>query len=287
MDEVLVAAGNADMAAAWDGDEGEHWAANAERYEEGPQRFSAALFGALDLHDRSAVVDVGCGNGSLSLDIARVARSGSVLGVDLSSRMLDRARANAAAEGLDHVRFERTDAQVHPFEAGAYDLVVSSFGVMFFADPVAAFENLRRALAPNAAVAMLAWRDLERNEWLMKIRAALAVGRDLPVPPPDAPSPFSLADRDRTTGYLTAAGYTDVELTSLDEPMHIGSDAADAYAFVSRFGVTRGLTEDLDEATRKKALDRLRQTFEEHDSADGVHFAGSAWLITARNAGVS
>jgi SAM-dependent methyltransferase len=287
MNDVRVAAGNADMAAAWDGEEGAHWAANAERYEEGPKRFRAALLAVLDLHDRSAVIDVGCGNGSLSVDVARVARSGSVLGLDLSSRMLDRARAAAAAEGFDHVRFEQSDAQVHAFEPEAYDLAVSSFGVMFFADPVAAFTNLRRGLAPGASVAMLAWRDLERNEWVMQIRAALAVGRELPVPPPGAPSPFSLADRDVTTGRLTAAGFTDVRLASIDEPMHIGGSADDAYAFVSNFGITRGLTEDLDEATRQEALRRLRQTFEEHASADGVRFAGSAWLITARNPGSS
>jgi SAM-dependent methyltransferase len=229
------------------------------------------------------VLDIGCGTGKLTRELAHgAARDGSVLGVDLSSQMLGRAREAASAEGLTNTRFEQADAQVHPFELAELDLAVSSFGVMFFADPVAAFTNIRRALRPGGRVALLAWRDLERNEWVATIRAALAAGRDLPTPPAGTPGPFGLADRTRTEAVFAKAGYGEVALESIDLPLCLGTDADDAFSFVRTFGVTRGLLQDLDEARAASALDELHRALVAHETSDGVLFAGSAWLITAR-----
>jgi SAM-dependent methyltransferase len=223
-----TAPGNADMAAAWDGSEGDHWTEHAEHYEAGAAALGAALLDAASVSATSAVLDVGCGTGASTLALGRLARDGEVLGVDLSSRMLDRARAVAGAEGLDHVRFEQADAQVYPFETGAFDVVVSSFGAMFFADPVAAFTNLRRALRPGGTMTLLAWRDLDRNAWVVSFREALAAGRDLPTPPPGAQGPFSLADRDVTTERLTAAGFGEIALTPADGELCFGKNVDDA-----------------------------------------------------------
>ena len=129
-----------------------------------------------------------------------------MLGVDLSSRMLDDARRRSAHEGLTNVEFLRADAQVHPFEPGAYDLAISVFGAMFFADPVAAFANIGRSLRPGGRIAFLAWQRFEDNEWLTAIFDALAAGRDLPTPQPGSPGPFGLADPDAVTTILRDAG---------------------------------------------------------------------------------
>jgi len=282
--EIGPVSPNAEMTAAWDGPEGDHWADHAARYEASSARYRHALLAALELGEHSTVLDIGCGAGASTIEVGRVASAGSVLGVDLSSRMLALGRAAAAAEGLGHVHFEQADAQVHRFDEAAHDTAVSCFGAMFFEDPVAAFGNIKRSLRPGASLALLAWRDLPRNEWVGAVRSALAAGRELPTPPPGAPGPFSLADRDITAERLGAAGYRDVELTSIDEPIYFGSDAEDAYSFVSTLGITRGLTADLDDATRTAALDELRHTLEDHKTDDGVLFSGSAWLITARHA---
>ena len=276
--------GNAEMAAAWDGPEGDHWADHADRYEATSERYAAALFAQLDVGEDAAVLDVGCGNGRSTLEAGRRASSGSALGVDLSSRMLEGARAAAAAEGLEQVTFEQADAQVHPFAPAAYDVGISLFGAMFFADPVEAFANIRRALRPNATFTTLAWRELPRNEWIDAVRIALAAGRDLPTPLPGTQGPFSLADRAIAADWFAAAGYATVDFVSIDEPVCFGRDAADAYSFVSTVGITRGLPADLDDATRKDALGRLRRTLEDHETPDGVQFGASAWLITATNA---
>ncbi len=272
---------NVDMAAAWDGPEGDHWAEHADRYERVGVAQGQALLDAAAIGGGDSVLDIGCGTGESTRGAARLAVSGSALGVDLSARMLERARSTVEAEGLGNVRFEQADAQVHPFGADAFDVAISSFGAMFFADPVAAFTNIGQSLRPGGRLALLAWRELDRNEWLIAIRQALALGRDLPTPPPGAPGPFGLADRQQSDAILTEAGFVNIGFVELDDPIFLGGDAEDAFAFVGDFGITRGLTHDLDDADTAAALDALHRTLVDHQTSDGVRFGASAWLITA------
>jgi SAM-dependent methyltransferase len=274
---------NTDMAAAWDGDEGAHWAANADRYERASARMWEQFLPAVPLAADASVLDIGCGTGRSTRSIAQIAADGSVLGVDLSARMLELARERAAAAGVTNVRFEQADAQVHPFDAGAFDLAVSSFGCMFFADPVAAYRNIADALRPDGRLALLAWREMASNEWITATLSALAVGRELPSPP-HAPGPFAFADPDHVRRVLGEAGFTDVELVPVDAAMQLGESADEAYSFISTMGVTRGLTQDLDAETRQRALDALRASVEAHETSEGVLAAGAAWRITARKA---
>jgi SAM-dependent methyltransferase len=155
---------------------------------------------------------------------------------------------------------------------------------MFFGDPTAAFTNIANGVRPGGRLALLAWRELARNEWLTELRAALAVGRELPMPPPDAPTPFSLADPDRVRRILSTAGYHDIGFDPIDEPIEFGSDADDAFAFMRTLGIVEGLTHGLDDELRARALAELQTTVASHDSPKGVLFGTSAWLITARRA---
>lgn len=280
---VTHALANVEMAKAWDGDEGNDWTEYADRYEASGRYISPHLdLGAL-VASRSRVLDVGCGTGRLTLDAARLASSGLAVGVDLSSRMIAYAGDRARAEGAANVTFLQADAQVHPFEPAAFDVAISVFGGMFFKDPVAAFANVHRALTEGGRLALLAWRSLEENEWLQTMRSALALGRTLPAPPVGAPGPFGLADRDQVGEILSTAGFVDVDLTPVDEPIFLGRDADDAWTFALRgMGIVRGLTGDLDTGDKQKALDNLRQAFDRAESAAGVLLPSAAWLITAR-----
>lgn len=278
---VTIDTANPEQAAAWNGHEGEHWAAHADRFEGIGfaiwQRFlDRELVGR---HDR--VLDIGCGTGASTRDLAGIADDGHVLGVDLSAPMLAVARARTDARSLRNVTYLQADAQIHRFEPSAYDAVVSCFGSMFFSDPISAFTNLGNALRPDGTLALLAWRDLGRNEWIAAIRTALAMGRALPVPPAEAPSPFSLADPERVRSILGAAGFDAIELEPIDEAVVFGVDADDAYGFVQTMGIVEWLTQDLDPSTRDTALDQLRSSIESHAEPAGVTFASSAWLITA------
>ncbi len=123
---------------------------------------------------------------------------------------------------------------------------------------------------------------LARNEWLTVIRGALAVGRQLPEPPAGAPGPFGLAGADHVRRILGAAGFVDVHLEEVDEPVGFGANVEDAFAFVRTFGITKGLTQDLDEDSRARAFGALRRTIADHETDDGVLFGSAAWLVTAR-----
>ena len=279
--EAEMDVANTDQAAAWNGHEGEHWTEYADRYDRTGRRTWQRFLDAGLISSHDVVLDIGCGTGHATRDAARIASQGSVVGVDLSAVMLDHARKQSTADGLTNVTYVQGDAQVYPFDAQAFDIAISSFGVMFFGDPVAAFTNIGNAIRPGGRLALLAWRELARNEWLMALREALAVGRQLPMPPPDAPTPFALADPERVRGILDAAGFDGVGFEPIDEPIEFGSDADDALGFMRNIGIVEGLTHDLDAAAREQALDALRETVVAHESADGVLFGSSAWLITA------
>lgn len=279
---MVIEVVNTEQEAAWNGHEGDVWTEEADRYDRASRRIldCFAATGAI-AHDDD-VVDVGCGTGGPTRLAARLSETGAVLGVDLSARMLELARARAADEGLGRVTFERGDAQVFAFEPAAFDVAMSSFGAMFFNDHVAAFTNIGRALRPGGRLAVLTWRTLPENEWLTGLRGALALGRDLPVPPPEAPTPFSLADPDRVRRLLGTAGYVDVDLQPIDEPMDLGTDVADAMAFARTMGIVEGLSHDLDAAQRAEAMTRIEALFAAHETPDGVLIGSAAWLITAR-----
>ena len=278
----LVDARNADMASAWNGQEGEDWAAHADRYDAASAAFDASLLDGARITATDRVLDVGCGAGVSTRAAARAAPGGHVTGIDLSAQLLAEARRRSAAAGLTNTTFVHGDAQVHPFEPVAFDVAVSRFGSMFFGDPVAGFGNVARALRPGGRLALLSWQELARNEWLLAIRRCLAAGRTLPEPPGDAPGPFGLADPDHVRRVLTAAGFEAVDLAGLPGTVRLGADAEDAFGFIGGLGLARGLLGGLDDATRQAALDDLRAALAAHATPDGVRLGASAWLVTAR-----
>lgn len=273
---------NVEMAAIWDGEEGDEWVANADRYDATDRWINERFESATTIEPTDRVLDIGCGTGRSSRDAARRAKDGSVLGVDLSSKMLEDARRRSAREGFTNIEYLHADAQVHPFEPGAFDVAISVFGVMFFADPAAAFANIRRSLRPGGTIAFLAWQRFEDNQWLTTIFDALDAGRDLPPPAAGEPGPFGLADPDEVITLLGDAGYVDGEMTSLTAPMWLGGSPDEAWRFVAEMGIVRGLASGLDEPTRTTALGELRRRIDAANASDGVALGAAAWLITAR-----
>ncbi|MCA1832199.1 MAG: class I SAM-dependent methyltransferase [Actinomycetota bacterium] len=275
---------NLEQARAWDGSEGANWTDNEDWYNAAVRYLTPALFSSAAIEPAEHVLDIGCGTGETTRMAAREAASGATFGIDLSRGMIERARRRAAEEGLRNIRFERGDAQVYPFEPGRFDVAVSRNGTMFFDDPVNAFANIANALKPGGSVVMLCWRELARNEWVRELRAALAAGRDLPEPPPHAPSPFALANPERVRAILTAAGFDHVQCDSVEQPIYFGPDAATAFAGVTKLGIVNGLLADVDDVSRRGALERLRDTLGNHETAEGVLFDSSAWIVRATKA---
>ncbi|MEU7221931.1 class I SAM-dependent methyltransferase [Nocardia iowensis] len=238
------------------------------------ERFRAAA--RVGAHD--CVLDIGCGTGQSTREAARAAVTGSVVGVDLSAPMLERARQLSDDQGLTNITYQLADAQVHRFPPTRFDLCISRFGTMFFADPVAAFTNIGRSLRPGARLVLLVWQARDRNEWATAIRRSLTAASATPR----GPDAFSLADPTVTEGILTAAGFAEVGFTDVHEPVYYGPDSAAAFDAVLRLWEVKDLLADLDAAAAEQARTRLRTTLDAHNTDGGVYFDSRAWIVTAR-----
>jgi SAM-dependent methyltransferase len=207
-----------------------------------------------------------------------MAPAGSALGVDISGPAIARARELAEAQGVGNVTFEQADAQVHRFPRERFDLAVSRFGTMFFADPVAAFANIGRALRPGGRLVMMVWQAHDRNEWNVAIGRCLEGAGGASA----GPDPFSLADPPVVTGILEDAGFADVTFTDVREPMYFGPDVATALEWIRGFACTREALGRLDPDGAARALGRLRVMLAEHRGDRGIRFGSRAWVVTAR-----
>jgi SAM-dependent methyltransferase len=237
------------------------------------------LRAALDIRPPDHVLDIGCGTGQTTRDAARAAVRGSALGIDISARMLARARDLSLQEGLRNIGFVQADAQTHRFPPERFDLAISRFGTMFFADPVAAFTNIGGTLRHGARLAQLVWQDSSHQEWDAVIREVFAGEQPPPAPTAD---PFSLADPATADAILTASGFIDVAVTGLHEPVYYGPDTASALDAVLTLQMTKDLLAPLDAARTEHALNQMRAALAAHQSRDGVLFDSHAWLIMAR-----
>jgi SAM-dependent methyltransferase len=280
--QLTIAQGNEGQVEAWDGGEGELWARHAEFFDTSLRHHQARFMEAAEVAAGARVLDIGCGTGETTRAAARAAGSGVAVGIDLSSKMLQRARELAGQEGLTNTFFIQADAQVHRFEPPSFDVVLSRTGSMFFSDQVAAFTNIGRAMSRGGRLALLSWQGPDRNEWLSAFTEALTLGKGLAPPPPGAPSPFAHADPERATEILTKAGFEHVATEGLELPMYFGTGAEEGYAVLSE--MLGWMTADLQAADRTRALENLRSTLVAHQTSDGVAYGSASWLITARRA---
>jgi SAM-dependent methyltransferase len=227
------------------------------------------------------VLDIGCGTGQTTRDAARAAPDGSVLGIDTSAAMITRARELARTEGLDNVVFERGDAQVWPLPPQHFDVAISRFGTMFFADPVAAFGNIRQALKAGGRLVMMVWQSADVNEWSVAIQQCLAPGNRSQTAAADIPDPFTLADPAAVEQLLAAAGFAGTTFSDVREPVYYGASVEAALEWIGGFLCTREVLQQLDAAGAERALGRLRESLATHQRAQGVWFDSRAWIVSA------
>ncbi|WP_158850872.1 class I SAM-dependent methyltransferase [Saccharothrix deserti] len=262
---------NTHQAEAWNGYEGSHWADNQARYDAVNSGFNDMLRTAAGIGPHHRVLDVGCGNGQVTRLAAR--RAAHATGVDLSGPMLARARASAVEEGLGNVVFEQGDAQVFPFPPHTFDVALSRFGIMFFADPVAAFSNIRSALRPGGRLAFLSMRDFGH---LANVLAALG---DWPASSDSGP--LSLSDPAVIDRVLIGAGFTDVEAEAVEADQVWGRDVADATDFIMGWGPVKFALRDVPPSTVDELRGAVAEALTPYADADAVRLRGTARLVTA------
>ena len=278
----MLDAVNTEQAQAWNGPEGSHWARNQDRWNAVNEGFNEPLLDAAGIKEDHRVLDLGCGAGQTTRLAALKAPRGHALGLDLSGPMLAEARARAEREGINNASFVQGDTQVYAFEEASFDAAVSRFGVMFFADPAAAFGNVCRALRPGGHLAFVCPADATANGWV----AAMASLRDiLPVGDfgrPGLPGMFSLAAPDRIREALAAAGFIGISINQAQAYGTWGHGVEDAAAFLLDTGPGRHLMEQADAATRSRARRTLTDHLRAQEVADGtVRLLSTSWLVTA------
>ena len=269
----------AEQAAYWNGPGGEGWLAAYQRIQRAIGEIGELGLRAAAARAGEHVIDIGCGTGDTTAALARaIGLTGHVLGVDISETLIATARAHR----LDNATFVVGDAATHPFQAGHYDLVFSRFGVMFFADPVAAFRNIRRALKPRGRLVFVAWRTPQENPWgTTPVRAAQPFLPPQQRPGPEDPGQFSFGDRGRVERILGEAGFSALGFEPIDRQIWMGDSVAEVVAGAGRFGPLARAFAGAEPAAIERAKQAIAEVLTPHEGPDGVRLPGACWLVQA------
>jgi SAM-dependent methyltransferase len=277
---------NAQQIAEWNGELGRRWVERQRELDAMLEPFSRAALDAAAARAGERALDVGCGCGASTLELAAaVGVGGRVLGIDVSRPMLDVARARGA--GLPQLGYQEADAANATF-AEAFDLLFSRFGLMFFDAPAAALGHLRGALRPDGRLAFVCWRTPRDNAWAMTPLAAArrALGVEPPPWDPQAPGPFAFADGERVERLLREAGFDRIALRRCDAPLWLGDSAAAAAAYSMRVGPVSRFAREAGPSHASAIAAAVERALEPLAAADGsVRLNGSVWLVTAVRGG--
>jgi len=262
----------------WNGAAGNAWVALQPALDAMFRPFETLLTEHMPDGSDLNVLDVGCGAGATTIAATRrIGSGGRSVGVDISAALI--AAATARATRLESpAEFICADAETHAFDTGTFNRIISRFGVMFFADPVGAFSNLRRAAANDAELRFVAWRDPEENPFMTTAERAVApLLPDLPPRRRDGPGQFAYADPDRIAGILKAAAWRNVDINPVDVACSFAE--ADLSRYVAHLGPVGAALRDADEATRAQVTATVRAAFDRYVHGPDVRFTAACWLV--------
>lgn len=264
----------------WNGEAGRTWVETQERLDVLLAPVSEALIERAGVTSSDRVIDVGCGCGETSMQLAK--RGATVWGIDISEPMLAHAQGRAA--GMERLRFTRADAATAEFTPD-HSLLFSRFGVMFFADPIAAFRNLHSALASRGRLSFACWQTPKENPWMSIAGRAVQPFLAEPEQPPDlmAPGPFAFADPDYLRSILEQAGFEAIELESFRPTLHVADSLDEAIEFQGRVGPVARAIAELEGEQRQLALDAAREALAGHVTDQGLNLGAAVWLVSARS----
>jgi SAM-dependent methyltransferase len=276
---------NADQAEYWNSEAGRRWIACQEALDQRFAPLTEALIERARIRPGECVIDVGCGTGATTLQLAgAIGAHGSVLAIDISEPLLAVARRRVMQDGHANVRLVRGDAQTHRFERACYELAISRFGVMFFDDPVGAFRNLLRALRAGGRLAFVCWAALEDNPWFaLPLEVGIArLGPPEPRPP-RAPGPLAFSEHDYIHEILSAAGFADIGIDPVSAALPGAASTREEAELACQVGLLARLLRErgADEAMRQLLVEELAARLTPYLTAGGVRIPARLHLVTA------
>ena len=278
-----IEAFNADQLAFWNGQGGLTWVARAKHTDTVLAPVSEALLAFAAPRAGEQVLDIGCGGGAVTLEVARaVGPAGSVVALDISAPMLAEAKARAVSADITNIDWREADAATAKLDG--FDLLVSAFGTMFFGDPVAAFTHLRRAAKPGARMAFITWRPLAENPWMqVPMNAVLPHVPPRPKPIPNAPGMFAFADPQRVSEILTAAGWAPPRFDKLDLDLDIAASGGleEAVAQSTQIGAVNSWLRGQPAEVVGAAISSVRKALAPHVEGTSVRLRGAMWLVSS------
>jgi SAM-dependent methyltransferase len=270
---------NSEQIEFWNGEMATTWISVQDELDKLLAPLTNIAMDAVTIGEGDRAIDIGCGCGQTTFRLAET--GASVWGVDISKPMV--ADAHSKVGALENIAFSVSDAAVQDYTPD-HQLVFSRFGVMFFADPIGAFTNIRTALAEDGSLLFLCWQSPINNPWMSV--AGAAVQPFLPaVPPPDprAPGPFAFADADYLREILEGAGYSDVKIESVTADVTLGLDLDDTIRFQSFVGPLSAVMKEVDEETREgKVIPAVKEALAPYVTDEGVKLGAATWLVSAR-----
>jgi ubiquinone/menaquinone biosynthesis C-methylase UbiE len=286
MNQLASAIPNAQQSEEWNNATGKRWLNRHEAVDRQVAPFGLRAMERADIRPGQRALDVGCGCGQTTLELARrVGASGSVTGIDISRLLLDTAHQIAERSNLSNVRFEQADAQTFLFPLQSFDLVFSRFGIMFFDDPEAAFSNFRTALRSAGRLSFVCWPAPRENQF-MTIPIA-AASRHITLPQtgdPEAPGAFAFSDPVRVKRILSRAGFSEIEIDRMVEK--VGGGTIDETArMLLELGPLNSVLDEIDRTTRRAIFEDIRRALTGSQSWGRAPLIdATAWLVTARAA---
>ena len=269
----------------WAGQAGTRWLAQLDRFESMIKPIGKALLDQAAYSARESVVDIGCGGGWTTRQIASaVGTTGFALGLDISPDLVTAASERARRACFTNIRFEQGDAATAIPAEAPFDRLFSRFGLMFFAEPYPAFSNLRRMLRDGGRLDIAVWGSIDENPWQLSVMDIIREHIDLPTPQPRAPGPFALGEHDYVVDLLKSAGFSKIGLNAWTGDQRVGGPGSDPES-AARFVLDGMHIGDLvrpSGAEAREAIQRhLVELFERHFDDDGVRMEAKAWLVSA------
>ena len=268
----------------WSGSGGDVWVNKQSEMDIMLNPLGTKAISKLDLSKATKIIDIGCGCGATTLEIAKQLEEGEIIGIDISEPMLARAAKNASDQSLSNANFQVLDVQVDDMPSD-FDIAFSRFGVMFFEDPYQAFSNIYKSLKENGQLSFVCWQNPPLNPWQSLSLQVIKEYLDLPSPPPKSPGPFAFEDKNYISDILNQSNFKDIEIEDNQEDIVMASGKSIEEACEDYLTINPVVTEMLKnskEELKDEILQALILKFSEFHNGDGLLFPSATWIVTAR-----